>query len=195
MPEDKHYPYGLPCQMPRPNAASAIAQREIDLRPATKQALRLYATGAVKTLAEAARATGIAPGTAYVAHASATGRREVARVDNNQVEKAVNVSQLIASLSTKAVEKVATLMEKGSSEGIQLRAAQDLLDRNPETSKTQKVQVSDLTMQDKDAKLLAAAMVEAAKLRALHAETSRRDTLAIAEGVVIETLNKDGSHG
>ena len=101
-------------------------------------------------------------------------------MDEQQVAKAVNVSALIASLSIKAVEKLSDLMEKGGSENIQLAAARDLLDRNPETSKTQKVQIDELTIKDTDAKLLAAAMVEAATVRRAHAVASMQDTIAIA---------------
>lgn len=104
----------------------------------------------------------------------------MAEMSEQQQVKAVNVSALIASLSEKAVRKISTLMDKGGSEAIQLAAAKDLLDRNPETSKTQKVQVDDLTIMNQDAKLLAAAMVEAARLRNNLGDSPTRDTLAIA---------------
>lgn len=168
--------------MPRPNANSAIAMRRQDLRPATKQALRLYGTGAAKTIADAARAVGMAPSSVYVAHRTLTGQELMADLEAKVEGRAVDVSKLIASLSEKAVNKMAHLMEKGGSENIQLAAAKDLLDRNPETSKTQKFQAEGFSIDEAAAKALAAVLVESAGVRSRVGDAGKRDLLAIAGG-------------
>lgn len=79
--------------------------------------------------------------------------------------KAVDASALIRQLSTKAVETVAALMRFSENERIQLDAAKDLLDRNPETSKTQKVDVSGaFAISNADTRALLDALFESKKL-------------------------------
>lgn len=175
--------------MPRPNPASALAQREMDLRPATKRALQMYATGAAKTIGEAARAVGMAPGSVYVAHASKTGRELMANMDEKIETRAVDVTKLIADLSEKAVNKMAHLMERGGSENIQLMAAKDLLDRNPVTSKTQKIQAEGLTMGAAEAQALAAALIEASGVRERTKESGKQNLLAIASADVVSVAS------
>lgn len=60
-------------------------------------------------------------------------------VDKIVTEEVVNVKKLIEQHSTKAIQKIAGLMETSSSEAIQLKAAIDLADRGPDTSKTKKM--------------------------------------------------------
>jgi len=147
----------------------------------------MYATGGAKTIGDAARAYGMAPGSVYIAHRTRTGQELMAETERMLEGKAVDVSKLIAALSQKAVEKVAHLMSFAGSEVIQLSAAKDLLDRNPVTSKTQKIQVEDFTLGEGDAKRLAAAVVEAAAIRTSVGDAAKKDLLAIAGGGV-ETI-------
>lgn len=169
--------------MPRPNPQSVLAQKEIDLRPSTKAALKLYATGAAKTITEAARAMGMTPGSVYAAHASKTGRELMTRLEADVDERAIDTAKLISMLSVKAVVKLDALLSAGS-EAIQLAAAKDLLDRNPATSKTQKVAVEGFSIGEQDAQRLAEALVEASGVRQRMGDSGKKDLLAIAGGGV-----------
>lgn len=165
--------------MPRPNASSALAQRRQDLRPATRAALKLYAMGGAKTIPEAAAIYGLAPISLYIAKRTLDGQEIISQMDAAVTEKAVDAAALIEQLSVKMVQKVADLALKGGSEGIQLAAAKDLLDRNPSTSKTQKVAVEGFSIGPDDAKHLASAMVAAAEVRRSVGDTARGNTLKL----------------
>lgn len=72
--------------------------------------------------------------------------------------RAVDLSAVIEGLGEKAVERIAHLMDKAGKEDVQLRAAQDILDRNPATSKTRRVAIESLTLSGRDVAALVNAM-------------------------------------
>ncbi len=165
--------------MPRPNENSAIRNQRRDLRPRTRAALRLYATGATKSIAEAARAVGASPASVYVAHCTIDGQAIVNGVDKSVEEKTIDMAALLKKLGQKAVLKIETLMNTAGSENIQLAAARDLADRSPETSKVQKIQVEPFTLDPDAGKALAAALVEAAMVKGKFADQSKQDLIKI----------------
>lgn len=63
-----------------------------------------------------------------------------ARLDEEIKQQAETTFQRITQASDDALDKLLDLMTHADSEVVQMRCAQDVLDRNPETSKTQKVQ-------------------------------------------------------
>lgn len=63
-----------------------------------------------------------------------------AKVDAEISQMASTTVKRITSASDAALDKILELMETAGSEQVQLKAAQDILDRNPDTSKTHKVQ-------------------------------------------------------
>jgi hypothetical protein len=138
-------------------------------------ALRLYETAAVPTLGQAADEVGLARATLYGTRA----RRKLdilkiaSRLQRHMDTQAATASAIIEQLSTVAASKLGTLLVTGS-ERIQLDAARDILDRNPATSKTQKIQVDSLSIASHDAKRLADAMIESSRIRALPAGDSVR---------------------
>jgi hypothetical protein len=165
--------------VPRPNPESANRKRTPDLRPRTKAALRLYASGATKSIAEAARAVGASPASVYVAHGTITGQALVNDVDSRIEEKTIDMAELLKRLGREAVLKTANLMRSAGSENIQLAAARDLADRSPETSKIQKIQVEPFTLDPLAGKALAAALVESAMVQSKFAEGSKKDLIKI----------------
>jgi len=79
--------------------------------------------------------------------------------------KVVDLSVVIERMSTKAVARIGMLIDTASKEDVQLRAAQDILDRNPTTSKTRRVQIESLSLTGKDVEALTKAMTSGAGLR------------------------------
>lgn len=124
-------------------------------------ALKLYVSGAVRTQREAAAAAGVSAQTVSNARRSAAGQAFESTFDTQVQERAVSLSAVIAKLSEKALDVMAEQIEHGSTEEVKFKAAKDILDRNPETSKTNKVQVESFTLSGRDAKDLAAALAQA----------------------------------
>jgi hypothetical protein len=100
-------------------------------------------------------------------------------VDSQIREKVVDVSVLIERLSERAIGKLGSLMMAAQSEVVQFQAARDLADRGLRTAKIQRHQVETLTLNGRDAKEIADAIVAAAKLRAQAAE---HGDLVLTEG-------------
>lgn len=94
-----------------------------------------------------------------------------------------NKQSLISALGMRAAQVVGGLMEDASSESIRLKAAQDIMDRDPELSKVQKHQVESFTLGNKDAKEIAAALVSASSVHSQfkHLETQDFNRLATGE--------------
>lgn len=61
-------------------------------------------------------------------------------LDAQLKRKAENTFARIQETSDEALNKLLDLMENADSQVVQMRCAQDLLDRNPDTSKTRKVE-------------------------------------------------------
>jgi hypothetical protein len=62
------------------------------------------------------------------------------QLDEELTRKAATTMQRIQQVSDEALDRVLFLMEYADSQVVQMRCAQDLLDRNPDTSKTHKVE-------------------------------------------------------
>lgn len=131
-------------------------------------ALRLYVHAAVPTLKAAAAATGLHP--RYLAKVSRTpaGMKFMATAHEHINNTALQTNELIEKLSRRAIEVIGTTMEDASSEALRLKAAIDLADRGPETSKIQKHQVESFSLTSEDARAIAESMVSAARIRNQH---------------------------
>lgn len=104
-------------------------------------------------------------------------------------DKTVDLSTVIKTVSREALKTQVELMRSTNNEAIKLKATQDFLDRNPETSKVQKHQVESFSISSEDARALAEAMVRSAALRQMpHSqEASVGDFVRIP----MEDLNAD----
>lgn len=139
------------------------------LTPRVKHACRLYASAAVSTKKEAAEAVGLNPSYFNVitqpGHAKSMPEA-IALIDEIQQkieDKAVDLSSVVQLVSREALVEVRNLMKDSKNEAIKLKAASDILDRNPETSKTQKIQATSFSLSGEDAKQLAHALVLSAQ--------------------------------
>ena len=132
----------------------------------------LYSTGAARTKREAAQIAGIAPEyfTTMSNHNDQV-RRIVGQTQETMDDEAVATSVLIQRLGRKALMRLSHLMDNARDE-VAFRAAQDLADRAPDTSKVQRVQVDQFTLGGEDVRAIAAAMIESSKHDAEYADVA-----------------------
>jgi hypothetical protein len=154
------------------------------LSPRVKLAARLYATGLVPTKREAGLAVGLHP----LYFPMLTQRNPVVRSYMEEVmsqveDQTVDVSLLLDRLGRAAVGKLATLMQNASSEGIQLKAAQDLADRSPRTQKVQRIDanVGSFTLAGADVEALTRAMRESAEQRAKYNQVAEEGLVELQD--------------
>lgn len=190
----------------------AIPQRERHiydvqkLSPRVRLAARLYATAAAPTKREASKMAGLHP--SYLT--MLTGKSEKVRQLVNDTDaliqdETVSSSVILQRLGRDAIAKISQLMHESQSEGLQLKAAIDLADRSPETSKTQKVQLESFNLDGKDVQALAAAMVEAAEVQGRYAavgveglvevDTDKHEAPAIPLPLAKSYSEKEDSNG
>lgn len=158
-----------------------------DMSPRVKLATRLYTTGACPTKQAAAEAAGLDPAYFSLISSPKNGSRKLKNfmqeVDDALTEQSVDMSKVLSILGRRAVRNIASLMEDAEGEGTRLRAAQDLADRSPETQKIQKHQVESFTISGEDAKELAAAMVESARIKDRYMSMAEGDFVTVDMGL------------
>lgn len=134
-------------------------RRRTKLRPRLKLAARMIAGGIARTQREAAEAVGLSESYLSLAVTRSPVAEELMHsIDRVVEQRIIETSALIRTLSAKAIEKLGDLMTESEREDIQLRAAIDLADRGPETSKIHKHQVESFTLSGRDVKALAEAI-------------------------------------
>lgn len=155
------------------------------LSPRTKLAARLYATGAARTIKEAAGIAGIHPVTLSGRLQTEPRMAAIASdIEHEMTAGIVDMSRVLQRLGRKALVNMEQLMDDGSKEEIRFRATQDLLDRSPETSKTQKLQLEgDFVMTQEQIETLTRALVESAE--------ASQEYAAAADG---DYVTADGEH-
>ena len=120
---------------------------------------------------------GVNPTYLTIVTSPTTGSEQAQRIVGDTqayIENEANdMSAVLRVLGRKAISKLAHLMEHGSKEDIQLRAAQDIADRNTETMKVQRHIVDQFTLSGEDAKEIARAMVEASQASAKFQDVAR----------------------
>jgi hypothetical protein len=109
------------------------------------------------------------------------GRRYVQSLDELLTQEYATAQEAIQAASMRAVQIVGGLAENSPSDTIKLKAAADLLDRNPATSKTQRVAVESFTIGAKDAKAIAESLVAARGLREQFAEAAEGDYIRVKD--------------
>ena len=107
-------------------------------------------------------------------------------------EKLLETSALMQLLGREALQKMGGLMRFSQDEGIILRAAQDLMDRAPDTTKIHKAQIESFTISGKDAAEIAKAMVESAKERGRFADAAEGDFVRIKDQEQLEAVTSTG---
>jgi cell division protein ZapA (FtsZ GTPase activity inhibitor) len=107
---------------------------------------------------------------------------EFARVARNLDAATADIGAVMHQLSLKALGVIENTMHDASSEALRLKAAQDLADRGPQTSKVQRHQMETFNVSAELAKDLAAAMVESARVRKAfaHLSTGTHDATGVS---------------
>jgi hypothetical protein len=139
-----------------------------DLNPRVRMALRMYAFGACKTLGEAAAVVGISPMWLSQKKNSPAGKAYMESAQQILDDKTANTAEIISRLGMRGLQVIGQFVEDTGDKKLQLRAAIDLADRAPETSKVQKIQVESFTLANKDAKALAEALVAGRSVNELY---------------------------
>jgi len=156
--------------------ASYDVLRRIRPGPRVRMAARLYASGAVPTKRAACQSVGLHP--AYLTVLDSHDNEVTTRIQN-EVEAAIadetiSLSKAIAILSRKAAQRMGELIGS-QNEHVAVKASSDILDRNPETSKSFKHSVTGIVISPDDAKELAAALVAGARIREQYASVASSD--------------------
>lgn len=93
--------------------------------------------------------------------------------------EAVGLDIVVQKMARKALERVHNLMHSNKDE-VALKAATDILDRNPSTQKVIKAQVETFSLNGQDAKEIMATILEAAKVRAENQQAASGDFVRVA---------------
>lgn len=157
-----------------------FADRKIS--PRLRMAAKLYHSGIAKTLGEAAKMASLAPATLYAMNISDNEEfNRICTVADKERDIATgDISLVLQRLGRNALTTIEELRAKSESESIRLKAAIDLADRSPETSKITKLQVASLSMDGKDVESLTKALVEAEHVRAKYAEVATGDFVRVS---------------
>lgn len=171
------------------NAARKV--RDDDLRyivsgrpisPRVNNAIRLYASGAVKSKSEAARLAGLDARTLSVLNRNPLVIAAIAKINAEIDAGTINMAEAIRRLGQQGVAKIANLMVTSQREDIQFKAAQDLADRSPETAKTQKVSLeADITLPASTVADLAKALLEQASRKEKYIAAAQGDYIKVNE--------------
>ena len=153
------------------------------LSPRVKLAIRLYGSGAVRTMSEASVAAGMSKQGLYFR------KHQDRRMDIylHQLEKqihdgTVDMSQVLQRLGRQAIVNIAHLGTVAQKEDVRLRANQDLADRSPETAKTHKVKLEeDIHITPKAIENLQKALLESAASRAQFVQVISGDYVTVDE--------------
>ena len=168
------------------------------ISPRVRLAARLYQSGAVASKREASEAAGLHP--SYFSLVSSPNHHlynpEVTElmdeIDRQIQDKTVDMSAVLQTLGREALSRMRQVMKESKNEAIVVKAAADILDRSPETSKIQKHQVASFSVSGDDAKLLAAAMVRSAQAREQFAEVASGDFVRVPLGQPQENTDNAG---
>lgn len=101
------------------------------------------------------------------------------QVDQLVNDETIDTKKLLELMSRRAIGVAGNLMLSADDESVKLRAAQDFMDRGAETSKIQKHQIESWSLSGKDAKGLAEAMVESARVRQQYANLATEDFIRL----------------
>lgn len=162
-----------------------------DLSPRLKLAIRLYSTGLAKTMREASEKAGLNPSVFYITKSTEPKVSELmAYVDRQLEQEELDTAALIKRLGRQAVRNIAHLMENAKKEEVQLKAAQDLADRSPETSKVINVNARVETPLTEDAVAsLRRSILEAAALRERFVEAAEGNYVTVSDASTARSLD------
>lgn len=142
---------------PRPVGVAGYVNRP--LRPRARAAIQLWATAGAPTQKAAAAAVGLTEASLSLSlRHSMEAQALVSDLQSAVQSKVIDLSKVIELMSGRALEVIGNLMTQADKEDVRLKAAQDVLDRNPITSKTRRIMVEPLSLAGRDISVLARAL-------------------------------------
>jgi hypothetical protein len=162
------------------------------LSPRLNLAATLYATGAAGTKREASRLAGLHPHyLTMMTNYNEPTKRLVNQLRERILNESIDASVLLRTMGRKALARLDELVDS-SNEHVALKAAIDLADRSPEASKTQRLEVTSLTLGSDDARELAKALVEASGATERHREVITSGLVEVMDTTTVEA-GKEGA--
>lgn len=153
--------------------------------PRVALAATLYGSGAAKTKTEASKMAGLFP--QYLNMLTAAGNPEVHRIitesQRRVLDNSIDTTQILQELGRKALATIVGVMEASGNEALKLKAAVDLADRSPETSKIARAAVTTLTLDGEDVQRLAQALVRSASVRSQYQSLAEGDFVKVDTSV------------
>jgi hypothetical protein len=177
--------FSIPYAMLHPSTARQLLQHEVrskNLTPRVKLAARLYATGVAKTKRQAAQMAGLSESVFYITSISEPKVSElIAQIDREMESDQINMGKLIQKLGRRAVRNVAQIMENPQvKDEVRLKAAQDLADRSPETSKVLNIHATIAApISDEQFELMRKAMLESESAKAQFADAAKGNYVTV----------------
>lgn len=110
----------------------------------------------------------------------------IEEIDQLMMNRAVATSKLLEELGREALGEMRDLMKNQANIAIKFKAAQDLLDRSPETSKIQKHAVGTFSLDGADAKELSAALIHSAQIRRENLHLADSDYVRIPVDPILD---------
>jgi hypothetical protein len=153
--------------------------------PRMKLAAKLYGTGIAKTLGEASRLAGMSPATIYVMNSSGNEefKRLIGEAERSRDIATGDISAVLQRLGRSGLAKIDQLREHAESEAVQLKAAIDLADRSPETSKIQRHAIASVSIEGHEVEKLTKALVEAAMVQQQYSAVHIGDFVKVSTDV------------
>ncbi len=162
-----------------PHWKDKYAHRKIS--PRIRLAAKYYNSGIAPTLGEAARLAGLHPGTLYAMNVS--DNEEYKRIGDQAAKNADiatgEISIVLQRLGRNALQTIEDLRINADKDETKLKAAIDLADRSPETSKIQKLQVQSISLDGKDVEVLTRSLVEAAEVQGRFTDATTGDYVKV----------------
>lgn len=133
----------------------------------------------------------------YLTALTSAGNEEVNRIisetQRRVLDNSIDTTQVLQELGRKALSTIVGVMESSGNEALKLKAAVDLADRSPETSKVARSAVATLTLNGEDAERLAEALVSAARVRSQFTHVTEGDFVKVDTSVATALPSPDKS--
>lgn len=166
--------------------------RDKPLTPRIRLATRLYATGVAKTKAQAAEMAGLAPSTFYITSVTENQVTDLMnKIDRELEDEHLDMGRLLKQVGRRAVRHIAWTMESDEvKHEVRLKAAQDLADRSPETSKSTNINLGlNAGLTDTQVASLRDAMLEAAAMKEKFASAAQGNYVTVSDAGTARSLD------
>lgn len=182
--------------MPKhPSTARELLPHEYRIKaltPRVRLATRLYHTGLCKTKADAAEKAGLNKATFYLISTTSSEVASLAEQVQRELEdETIDAARIVKRLGRKGLGIVAEIADNPLNKAeVRLKAAQDLADRSPETSKVINVNARvETPLSEDQVAALRRGMIEAAALRDKFAKAAEGSFVTVTDANTARSLD------